>query len=207
MNSTHFQLQVHVGSDDTPMVHTSSTSIGSTQPETKLLDSIDAVEFSPRDPEVDLLAVLLASGKGSELLLGGSDAARSSTQWEAAFNGCLWGARIGGTLLPFYIDGTFLNNSNTERFLVQKKEAVTHDCSGQNQCGMGGPGYRYCGNGGRCVDEWNAFSCQCQLGFEGLQCEINPDSCTDHECLNQATCLDGDGDYTCLCMPGFSGDR
>ncbi|GFS20870.1 protein crumbs-like, partial [Elysia marginata] len=206
-NSTHFDLKVYSSTEETPMVHTSSIATGTSQPNLILLDSTGLVEFSPMDPDVDLSAMLQMAGNGSEMLLGGSDAGRSTSQWEAAFNGCLWGARIGGVLLPFYTDATFSNNSNTERFLVVKKNDVAHDCSGQNQCSIGGPGYRYCGNGGRCLDEWNAFRCECQVGFEGDQCENNPDNCLAHRCVNQATCLDGDGDYTCLCLPGFTGDK
>ena len=200
-NSTSFQLKVYAGTHENPTVDVS-------QPHLQLLDETGTVQFSTVDSEVNIPAMLLAAGNGSELLVGGSGAVRSTSRWEAAFNGCLWGARIGGVLLPFYKDETFLNNSNTERFLVVKKDAsVGHDCAGRNQCGVGGPGHRYCGNGGQCVDEWNDFRCQCRLGYEGLQCETNPDNCVVHNCVNEVTCLDGEGDFTCVCLPGFTGVR
>ncbi|XP_019616496.1 PREDICTED: sushi, von Willebrand factor type A, EGF and pentraxin domain-containing protein 1-like [Branchiostoma belcheri] len=61
-----------------------------------------------------------------------------------------------------------------------------------------------CGDN-QCVDQLRNYSCICQEGFTGRNCEINIDDCLDNVCENNATCLDGVGSYTCLCPDGFVG--
>ncbi|GFO39912.1 protein crumbs-like [Plakobranchus ocellatus] len=206
-NSTHFQLHVYANTEAETGVISTENGVIPVEIQPQLLDNITLTEFSPRDPGIDLTAMLQASGNTSELLLGGPDAPRSSPLWEAGFNGCLREARIGEVLLPYYVDETFANNSNSERFLAQKVVAVTHDCRGRDVCGVGGPGYLYCGNGGRCVDEWNSFRCQCPRGYSGKQCEEDQNECSPDPCRNQGNCVDGPGTYTCDCLPGFTGNQ
>ena len=117
--------------------------------------------------------MLRAAGNGSELLIGGSGAARKSILWESAFNGCLWGVRINGILLPFDVGSELDNAAREPRFEVLTRDhAVGHDCTGRNQCGVGGPGYGFCAHGGQCVDDWNNFHCECPAGYTGRQCVV-----------------------------------
>uniref|UniRef100_A0A673YMW5 Slit homolog 3 (Drosophila) n=1 Tax=Salmo trutta TaxID=8032 RepID=A0A673YMW5_SALTR len=48
--------------------------------------------------------------------------------------------------------------------------------------------------------------CTCPPGYEGLQCEVNPDDCEDNDCENNSTCVDSINNYTCFCPPNFIGD-
>ena len=47
-----------------------------------------------------------------------------------------------------------------------------------------------CQNGGTCEDQVNGFICLCDDGYEGSQCEHNPDDCNPNPCLNGGTCTD-----------------
>ena len=61
-------------------------------------------------------------------------------------------------------------------------------------------------NNGQCVDEADAFRCDCVSGFTGGHCETNIDDCEGVDCSNGA-CVDGVGGFRCECSPGFTGDR
>ena len=59
-------------------------------------------------------------------------------------------------------------------------------------------GSTICKNGGECIDTglgW--FYCACSVGFEGVDCSVNRDDCSDNNCLNGAPCIDGINSYTC----------
>ena len=45
------------------------------------------------------------------------------------------------------------------------------------------------------------------IGFQGLNCEINYDECVYGFCANNSTCVDLVADYGCICPVGFVGKR
>ena len=45
--------------------------------------------------------------------------------------------------------------------------------------------------------------CQCTFGYEGDNCDINTDDCTEKPCFNDAECVDLVGDFTCQCGPDY----
>ena len=47
-----------------------------------------------------------------------------------------------------------------------------------------------CVNGGTCTDGDSSFSCDCAIGWIGLQCEMI-DECASSPCLNVEVCTDG----------------
>ena len=47
-----------------------------------------------------------------------------------------------------------------------------------------------CHNGATCHDLIGLYTCECVLGFEGLDCEIDIDECESEPCLNGAACID-----------------
>lgn len=61
-----------------------------------------------------------------------------------------------------------------------------------------------CLNGAKCVRNGHKYKCECSMGYEGSNCEINSDNCVNHKC-QFGVCLDGIGNYTCKCKDGFSG--
>lgn len=64
-----------------------------------------------------------------------------------------------------------------------------------------------CQNGGSCLQDVTGYSCSCPPGFEGANCELNPDDCDPNPCQNGGTCIDGVASYTCDCAAGFGGTR
>ncbi|XP_070177359.1 protein crumbs-like isoform X2 [Littorina saxatilis] len=51
------------------------------------------------------------------------------------------------------------------------------------------------------------YLCECILGIEGVNCEINIEDCVEGACKNNATCEDGINEFTCTCAPGYTGTR
>ena len=61
-----------------------------------------------------------------------------------------------------------------------------------------------CGPGTCVVTAGRTSMCSCPAGSSGANCEINPDDCLNHACVNGA-CVDDLGMYTCSCTAGFTG--
>ena len=54
------------------------------------------------------------------------------------------------------------------------------------------------------------YSCTCEDGYFGDNCDAASDECDSHPCQNCETndcCTDGDNAYTCACKPGFEGEN
>ena len=84
-----------------------------------------------------------------------------------------------------------------------------------------------CQNGGTCIDEINAFTCNCMGGYTGDVCETSKylvkyrfsayrdltwflsdiDECAFFPCKNNGTCIDGIDYFTCQCMAGYTGSQ
>jgi hypothetical protein len=64
-----------------------------------------------------------------------------------------------------------------------------------------------CLNGGTCEDLVGRYSCLCVDGWEGEQCQLNPDDCfsVTEPCKNGARCMDRVGGFKCACLLGWSG--
>ncbi|XP_071963387.1 protein lin-12-like [Antedon mediterranea] len=68
-----------------------------------------------------------------------------------------------------------------------------------------------CQNGGTCTPVFNIFySCGCQDGFSGVNCEIDegPASCSDVVCQNGGECIEAtfNSPLYCQCTPEFTGE-
>ncbi|XP_041484309.1 neurogenic locus notch homolog protein 4-like [Lytechinus variegatus] len=59
-----------------------------------------------------------------------------------------------------------------------------------------------CLHGGQCKEEVHGFSCNCRVGYGGLQCES---ACQTEPCINGGTCAEEIGGYRCSCPRGFAG--
>jgi len=61
-----------------------------------------------------------------------------------------------------------------------------------------------CRNGSRCkIDKFDNPICECQPGYEGVDCEINIDDCTSNPCMNNGKCVDGLNMHHCVCENKF----
>ena len=49
------------------------------------------------------------------------------------------------------------------------------------------------------------FTCKCNAGFEGRNCESNVDECAGNDCSGRGKCVDGANAYTCQCETGYDG--
>jgi len=125
----------------------------------------------------------------------------SSPAINSIFKGCLDGIRINDYLLPF---ANYLTNvTDGNHFVINSTNGVDIGCHGDSVCDLS-----TCANSGTCVDLWNAFACQCAVGYNGTLCQLNIEDCvTGSECLNGGTCIDGIASYSCRCAAGFTGTR
>jgi hypothetical protein len=63
-----------------------------------------------------------------------------------------------------------------------------------------------CQNNGVCLQTVpNYYTCQCQPGFSGVNCQHALSACASQPCLSGGTCLERLVTYACLCPPGFNG--
>lgn len=57
---------------------------------------------------------------------------------------------------------------------------------------------------GVCFENVNDYTCQCEKGWTGANCEQGIDDCEPDPCVN-GTCVDGHNSYTCHCEAGWFG--
>ena len=58
-----------------------------------------------------------------------------------------------------------------------------------------------------CLDEVDSFTCSCDPGFTGAECEDNINECIDPgvNCSDNGQCVDEFGSYSCNCSAGYNG--
>lgn len=113
-----------------------------------------------------------------------------------SFTGCLGALRIGGIYLPYSKDPGAPQHSH---FHLDGAADVRLGCSGAPVCD-----FDPCLNGGVCEDQFNKFSCICELGWGGVHCETDVDDCASQPCVH-GSCRDFLAGFECLCQPGFTG--
>ena len=64
-----------------------------------------------------------------------------------------------------------------------------------------------CSDQGTCIDGVGTYSCDCNPGYTGRDCETNINECLlmEPECTGRGTCTDGNNSFTCNCSEGFTG--
>lgn len=118
------------------------------------------------------------------------------------YKGCIREFRLGGVLVPFFLDDQFQNNTTTEKFLLQQKNSLVDGCVGGSGCL-----YQQCVNEIQCVPDYYSYICECAAGYSGQWCQSNIDNCAGNECGENGVCVDAIDNYTCACKAGYTGDR
>lgn len=113
-----------------------------------------------------------------------------------SYTGCLGLVRIGGVYLPFADDYKAPQQS---QFHLDGKSEIHLGCNSAPVCNSDP-----CLNGATCEDLFNKFSCVCDLGWEGEQCETDTDECASQPCVH-GSCKDYLAGFECRCHPGYSG--
>jgi len=64
-----------------------------------------------------------------------------------------------------------------------------------------------CKNGGTCTNSDGSYSCKCQNGWTGINCNQDINECNSGPCKNEGTCTNSDGSYLCSCQDGWTGNN
>ncbi|XP_072033313.1 uncharacterized protein [Amphiura filiformis] len=75
-----------------------------------------------------------------------------------------------------------------------------NSCSDNDECASAP-----CVNG-ICVDGIDQYTCRCNPGWTGTNCDISNDECASTPCVN-GLCRDETNQYTCVCDPGWTGNN
>eukprot|EP00808_Paulinella_micropora_P003999 g18775.t1 len=59
---------------------------------------------------------------------------------------------------------------------------------------------------GTCSNEADdSYSCRCDSGYTGSECQQTMNECQSNPCQNGGICVDGVNSYSCTCMAGYTG--
>merc|ERR1719219_2512706 len=66
----------------------------------------------------------------------------------------------------------------------------------------------FCQNGATCKNSHGSFTCHCEQGWTGDNCELDVDECAADTpaCLNGGVCTHTEGGFTCECTAQWQGD-
>ncbi len=62
-----------------------------------------------------------------------------------------------------------------------------------------------CSNRGTCTNGLNSYTCVCNAGYTGADCEDDIDECEGQSCSGNGLCMDNVNSYTCVCNAGYTG--
>jgi hypothetical protein len=60
-------------------------------------------------------------------------------------------------------------------------------------------------NNGLCYSLSYTHFCNCSIGYEGYNCEIEVNACLPNPCQNNATCINHHTNFSCICIENYSG--
>ena len=60
-----------------------------------------------------------------------------------------------------------------------------------------------CSGNGVYVDSIDSFTCNCNTGYNGTQCDMNLDECLSNPCGTNGKCMNQEGTSQCTCDPDF----
>ncbi|XP_046845735.1 protein crumbs-like [Xenia sp. Carnegie-2017] len=115
------------------------------------------------------------------------------------FSGCIREVKLGENLLTFFSPATLNSTQAKTAFSIEKRVNISNGCHSRNLCNTTEPPC----NNGRCIPDWNTFTCECPDGYRGKQCQIDP--CTDSPCVHGSCSVRGSS-YECTCNNSYVGD-
>lgn len=62
-----------------------------------------------------------------------------------------------------------------------------------------------CQNSGTCTASGSSYTCNCQPGWSGTNCDLASQTCQPNPCQNGGTCYVYGGSYSCQCPPSYGG--
>eukprot|EP01052_Picozoa_sp_SAG31_P008885 SAG31_NODE_456_length_15426_cov_12.680107_4_plen_1842_part_01 len=62
-----------------------------------------------------------------------------------------------------------------------------------------------CATQAACVDHEEFFTCECEIGWDGMLCDRNVDDCASYPCHGSSFCVDEVDSYKCVCTGGWTG--
>ncbi|KAG5857588.1 hypothetical protein ANANG_G00021040 [Anguilla anguilla] len=66
--------------------------------------------------------------------------------------------------------------------------------------------HKPCRNGATCMNTGQgSYTCACQPGFTGVDCELEVRECDSKPCRNGGSCMNLENGYACVCPPRFEG--
>ncbi|XP_067330754.1 protein crumbs homolog 1-like [Channa argus] len=134
--------------------------------------------------------------EGADIFLGGL-----SLESGINFSGCLGSVKIGGLLLPFYLDTELkLPRPQEEQFARISSFAPQYGCWGASVC-KSNP----CQNEGVCEDLFDLHHCICPSEWTGPLCQEPTDNCVSRPCI-YGNCTNLPWGFTCVCELGYSGE-
>jgi len=106
------------------------------------------------------------------------------------FNYCKDGKDLSGSTTGTTPDGKDLSGS------ITGTTPVSNECSTAP-----------CRNGGTCTNCPGSYSCRCQSGWTGNNCNQDINECNRGACKNGGTCTNSQGGYSCICPDEWKGNN
>ncbi|XP_076082109.1 uncharacterized protein LOC143052856 isoform X2 [Mytilus galloprovincialis] len=119
---------------------------------------------------------------------------------------CLNWKSVNSPLVSFHENHNFCRNPNS--FLMKPWCYTDADRYRFEFCNVplcGTCSEHLCQHGSTCVEDHGKFTCICNPGFLGAQCNIDMNECASNPCHNNGTCHDRANSYTCSCKAGYTG--
>ncbi|XP_070174131.1 cubilin-like [Littorina saxatilis] len=80
---------------------------------------------------------------------------------------------------------------------------------GPSGCALGGSATGACASNpcrnGACTVSGSSYTCSCNPGYTGRNCDSDINECNNNPCANGGTCTNTAGSFTCLCTSDFTG--
>merc|ERR1712212_988829 len=89
--------------------------------------------------------------------------------------------------------GSTINTINTKHLSINSR-LTNVEKADINECDNSP-----CKNEGTCTNSYGSYSCKCQDGWTGNNCDQDINECDKNTCKNGGTCTNNDGSYSCRC--------